>query len=118
MGPTKMVVNSANRAVHIPVLTANTIRRCNKCVVLANQKGRWIRYTGPSMRPRTREALYTYLSNIPSSCLWMSKYTIRVAIRTSSLAQIPTDNVRVYIGLFRLAIQYVSIHILYLSCCY
>jgi len=30
-----MIVNSANKADHMPVLTATTVRRCNMCAVLA-----------------------------------------------------------------------------------
>ena len=35
---TKITDNNANVAVHVPVLTASTMRRCNMCDVLANNR--------------------------------------------------------------------------------
>ena len=35
---TKMSDSNANVAVHVPVLTASTVRRCTVCAVLANKK--------------------------------------------------------------------------------
>ena len=82
-----MTVKRANVAVQVPVFTANTVRRCKMCAVLASN-------THDQIHPKSATAsrfVVPYLANAVPVRSRTSKNVMQMAIRTSSPAVIERD---------------------------